>query len=383
MNRATHFILVLTVLTLLTGCWDRTEINDMAFVVATGVDKRKNEYSVTVQVPLPSSLGGAGSSGGGGGTSGEGPYYIAQGTGGNLRRGLEDIQSRLSRRLYFGHRRVIIIGEEMAKDGISEVLSAVFTQPQSRVSTFLLISKGEAVKLLESQPRMEQYSGEAIREMAKSSLNRTVLDALQNMNRPGIDTVVPVIEATGTIKEDKNGKEVSMTDFAVFKKDKLAFTTKQKESRAVLWLEQKMRKKTFPFETIKNKEISVQVIENTVNPSFQEVNGKPEFTLSVRVTAVLFENEPNLKIEDPKTYHFIIGKMEKAIKEEIKALLDHAHSEGADVYGFGWYLYRTHHQEWQDRWEKNWEQTLKEMKVTVKVNGDIQRTTNTGSIEKE
>ena len=83
---------------LLTGCWDRSEINDIAFVVATGVDKgAKDKFLYSVQVPLPSSMGGAGSSGGGGGTSGEGPYLVAQGIGGNERQGMEEIQTKLSR----------------------------------------------------------------------------------------------------------------------------------------------------------------------------------------------------------------------------------------------------------------------------------------------
>jgi len=378
------FILLVGSVFLLTGCWDRTEINDMAFVVATGVDKGpNNDYRVSVEVPLPSSMGGAGSRGGGGGTSGKEPFYVAQGTGGNTRMGLEDIQLRLSRQLYFGHRRVTIFGEDMAKLGITEILNAVFIQPQSRISTLILVSKGDAVNLLKTQPRMERYSGEAMREMAKTGLNMTVMDALEDLDRPGKDMIIPVVEPTGTLKRDPKGTEIIMQNFALFKGDKLAFMTNLKESLGILWLEKKMKRKSMPFSVEKDKQISVRIVDNNVKTRVRIVNGNPVFTLAIKATGILLENEPNLRLEDPETYHFTLSKMEKEIKNQIQTLLTHAHNEGSDVFGFGWYLYRNHHQEWEDNWGKNWEQHLKDLKVNVTVDADIQRSTNSGLIEKD
>jgi Ger(x)C family germination protein len=369
---------------LLTGCWDRSEINDIAFVVATGVDKgAKNKFLYSVQIPLPSSMGGAGSSGGGGGTSGEGPYLVAQGTGGNERQGIEEIQTKLSRRIYLGHRRVHIIGQSLAKAGISKSLNAIFTQPRSRISTFLLISNGDAVKLLKAQPRMEQYSGEGMREMSKNSLNMTARDALQDLYREGKDMIIPVVNTASTTKTDKSKKEVQMDSFAVFKEDKLAFSTNKDESAGILWLFEKMQKKSSSFPVAKNEELSVQIFEQQTEPKLKIVDGKPTFVLTVRTAGVLYENEANYRIEDPKTYRLIISKMENEIKEEIQAVLKHAHSQGVDVYGFGWYLFKNNHQEWEQNWKDNWRSTLPNLKVSVVVDADIQRTANIGINEKE
>lgn len=384
MMRKIRFLLILPCFSvLLTGCWDRTEINDNAYVVASGVDKgEKNKVRFSVQIPLPSSLGGAGSSGGGGGTSGEGPTLITQGTGKNIREAMEDIQIRLSRQLFFAHRRVIIIGEDLAKDGIAEVVRAVFMQPQSRLSTYLAISKGDAVKLLEAQPRMEQFSAEAIREMAKASSNRTVMDVLQDMQRPGKDPIVPVIETTGTLKQDDKGKEVVMRQFAVLKQDKLSFFTNEKETQGVLWLLGKMKKKSFTFSTMENKEITLQIIDNHVKTDLRMEAGKPVFELKIRATGTMLENEPNLRIEDPKTYYMIIRKMEKEIETNVNQILRHSLSEGIDFYGFGWHLYKNRYQSWEKEWKKEWERLLPQLKVKVIVDADIQRRMNSGKIEK-
>lgn len=382
MKQCVRILLFFCSLCLLTGCWDRTEINDMAFVVATAVDKAKNSrYLYSVQVPLPGAMGGAGSSGGGGGTSGKEPFIVEQGTGGNGRQGSKNLQAKLSRRLYFAHRRVLILGEEFAKGGIKSILSEVTIQPQSRISTFLIISKGEGYKILKSQPQMEQYSAEAIREMAKNSLNMTVKDVIEDVDRPGKDPVVPLVEKTGAIKKQSDGKELLMQDFAVFHDDKLAYTTSKKESLGVLWIKEKMQKKSLTFSTSKNEEITVQIIDNNIKTKVDIKNGKPIFNLIVRATGILMENEPDLRMEDPKTYLFVIQHLNKEIKSDILTALNHAHSKSIDIFGFGWNLYRNKNQQWESKWEKNWRSMLRDLQVNVHVDSDIQRMTNTGRKE--
>jgi Ger(x)C family germination protein len=384
MKKSGLLIIFFSLPLLLTGCWDRTEINDMAIVVATGIDKGdNNNYRFTVQVPLPSSLGGPGSSGGGGGTNGEGPFIVAQGSGKNFEQGINWIQSRLSRKLYFSHRRVLVIGENLAKEGIKGTLNAIFVQPQSRLSTFLLISKGDALNLLETQPRMEQFSGEALREMANNSINTTVLDVLQDLERPGKEVILPLAEKTGLISKEKNQNEVEVSSFALFKGDQLRFITNQTESLGVLWLLGKMNRKTFTFSISDGKEITVKIIEDHIKRDFHMEGSAPVFDLRISAEGTLLENESNLKLEDPETYQLVINKMKKEINKEVTSVLGHAHSQAVDLYGFGWYLYKLQQQLWVERFGEKWDMILPSLQVNVKVDADIQRMTNTGYVEKE
>lgn len=174
-----------------------------------------------------------------------------------------------------------------------------------------------------------------------------------------------------------------MQSFAVFKEDKLAFSTNKDESAGVLWLFEKMVKKSTSFPVAKNEQLSVQIFENQTKPQLTIVDGKPTFQLNIKAAGVLFENEPNYRIEDPKTYRFIIRKMESQIKKEVEGILTHAHSQGIDVFGFGWYLFKYHHQEWNQQWKNDWRNTLPNLKVTVKVDADIQRSASAGIVEKE
>ncbi|KKK38531.1 hypothetical protein WQ57_07970 [Mesobacillus campisalis] len=380
-NKKTFFFLMLILTTLLlTSCWDRREINDMAFVIATGYDKgnKKDSYLVSVQVPLISAMGGAGSSGGGGGTSGGNPYFVDGADGRNIRESNMNLQERMSRNLYFAHRRVVVFGEEIAKEGIKESLNLILIQPQSRISTYVLMSKGRAIDILNTPSRFEKLPGEAIREMAKNSIEVNVNDVIQQWESPGLEAVIPVIEKGNTEVKTETESEISMNKFAVMKDDKVIFTTNREEAGGVLWIKNKMRGKnvTFPF---KNKgEISLKIIQSKINKQFKMKAGRPAFTLKVNTTGILMENEPNVSLEDPQTYVKVIKEFEKVVEKQITSLLNHAHDEGSDIVGFGNYLYRTHNPSWEKRWKKDWRERLKELEFTVEVEGDIQRMTNTG-----
>src|SRR5690606_41119568 len=58
---------------LLTGCWDRQEINDVAFVLGKAIDREKDGYRVSVVIPLPGNMGGPS---GGSGSGGKKPYTV-------------------------------------------------------------------------------------------------------------------------------------------------------------------------------------------------------------------------------------------------------------------------------------------------------------------
>lgn len=126
----------------------------------------ENQFRTSVQIPLPGAMGGAGSTGGGGGTKG-GPYYIDSEIGRNIRESNDLLQRRMSRKNNFSHRRVIIIGEELARSGFKKTLDVLLDQPQSRITAYVLLTKGEALQILNAEPHLEKLSSEALRELSK------------------------------------------------------------------------------------------------------------------------------------------------------------------------------------------------------------------------
>lgn len=111
MNKIGKLLACILCVTTLAGCWDRTEINDLAFVIATGLDKEgENRFRASVQVPLPSAMGGP--NGGGGGTSGSEPYYVDSGFGRNVREADDDLQKECQDSFYFHIEESLFLGRK-------------------------------------------------------------------------------------------------------------------------------------------------------------------------------------------------------------------------------------------------------------------------------
>lgn len=364
---------------LLSGCWDRVEVNDLAYVIATGFDKlEENKFQVSVQVPLPGAMGGEGSSGGGGGTSG-GPYYVDSGIGRNVRESNDDLQQRMSRRLYFAHRRVLVLGEELARGGFKKTLDVVLEQPESRLSAYVLLTHGDAIHILNATPHFEKLPAEGLREMAKMGVGLTVKDLMVDIERPGKDSFVPVVETATTQNAESEDKkeEIKINEFGILSDDKLKFFTTAEETLGLLWLINEAAGNNYTFKVGDKDELNVNIQESKIRPSYNKNEQKPSFSLKIDVKAKMMQNEPALNLDDEDIYESVKAEMEKQIKEEILALLDHSHKEGSDIYGFGWYLFRHEHRQWED-WKDDWASLLADLEVNVEVEAEIKKTINPG-----
>ncbi|WP_456275295.1 Ger(x)C family spore germination protein [Bacillus sp. AK128] len=367
----------------LSGCWDRDEVNDVAYVIATGFDKiEENQLQVSVQVPLPGAMGEGG--GGGGGTSG-GPFYVDSGVGRNIRESNSDLQARMSRELYFGHRRVLVFGEKLARSGFEKSLDVVLEQPQSRLSSYVLLTKGSALEILNGTPHLEQLPAEAMREMAKSSDVTTVKDILIDLSRQGKDPVIPTVEIVQTQNGESEDKkdEYKIDGYGILKDDQLKFFTNKDESSGVRWLLEKYPGSDYTFSVGEKDELNVFIHEQTMKINSKIVNGKPTFTIDINVNAHTNQNEPNLDLEKQEDYDLATSKMGEQIKAEVTKILNHSTSEGIDMCGLGWHLYRNEIFLWEKELKNEWETLLPDLEINVKVTAEIERTINSGINVKE
>src|SRR5690606_3089106 len=107
-------LIAILFLSSLTGCWSRREVADLAIVVGLGIDKNEEgEYVVSVQVINPSET--ATSTMGGGYTTAATTYSTS---GKIVFEALRKLSKEAPRKLYLAHLRMIVIGEEVAKEGI-------------------------------------------------------------------------------------------------------------------------------------------------------------------------------------------------------------------------------------------------------------------------
>ncbi len=131
---------------LLTGCWDKVEIEDLAYVIAIGLDKTEGENLViTYQIANPE--------GGEGDTESEiisiqAPDFLSA----------RDLAvSFASREVVFTHANVLVISEEIARtDKLLNFVQPAITDRQLRRNLHVVISKEKAAEYIHNnQPTLE------------------------------------------------------------------------------------------------------------------------------------------------------------------------------------------------------------------------------------
>lgn len=324
---------------LLTGCWDRTEVNDVAFVMSSAVDKEgKKRYRTTVQIALPGQLGG--SKGGGGGTSGEKGYLIDSKTGETIRQSNSFQQKGISRRLNFSHRRTVLIGEDVAREGIEPFMDTLVRVPQNRITALIVVTKGPAGKLLASKTSLENFSGEAIRELAYRSMKnpRTLKNTINTILTEGVDVVLPVAELTkaNTTKGAKSEQTIRIDGLAVFSKNKLADFLYEGEAAGVLWAMDEAIEPEVSVESPEGKgQITVMFPQNhaKVTPIFE--GDKIRFRIKVHARGTVLENESNFELASNQQVQALEEKMRDAIVKDIKSGIRKLQTLHSDAIGFG------------------------------------------------
>lgn len=142
-------ILISAAASFLTSCYDRTEIDDLAYVIAMGIDKGKtNAIRLTLGMAMPT--GGGGGGGGGEEKSEAKGMLVTVIECPTIYAGLNMANSYVSKQINTSHAKIIVFSEEMAKEGMESHIHAIIRGREFRPNMYILISRGPAENFIES-----------------------------------------------------------------------------------------------------------------------------------------------------------------------------------------------------------------------------------------
>lgn len=374
MKRFAYPLAIAVVCLLLAGCWDRREINDLAFVTGTALDKEEDGYRLSVQFPLPSQLGGAGSSGGGGGTGGGSPVYNDSATGQTVREANDNLQSSLSRYLNYSHRRTIVVGEEAAKAGIAEVLDIMGRFPQNRLSAFFLVSKGKAQDVMNMEVSLEKMPAEMVRELAVQYFSnaKSIKDVVFALLEEGIDPTAPYIvrSKTNTGERGKPKDTIKVEGLAIFKHDRLVGFLKQDEAQALLMV---MNEALNPVITVPAPRgegyVSLRLLNFNAKIRHSFSGGAPQFDIFFDGKATISENNSKAKFFlDTNDMRKLDHAMNRQLEKQVSKAMAKLQNFGGDPVGFGNLLYHKAPSYWKKN-RKHWYEIFPQ--CTIKVHSSM------------
>lgn len=378
-RRLTLSLTILLTSTLLTGCWDRTETNDIAFVLTSSADLEDDgRYRVAYMFPLPGSMGGA--SGGSGGTSGNKSYYIDSEVGVTFREAISKLQKRTARRIFLAHRRTIVIGEKLAETGISSIFDAFPRSPENRMTTFLVATKGKGYDLLNTEPKFERFPAEVIRELTKSrqSMPTSTKEIGLTLSFKS-DPIMSYLEPMEGKAAAQPSKEIQLVGYVQFKGDRMVGIYKKQEANGLMWLRNHVKEQQFTFPASDDKLITVAVQggKTKITPKLQD--DKIIFDVVAEAQGIVQEDHSNEDLYRAEILRTIQDKFAEQIKNAIVASIKQMQKEGTDSAQLGLKVWRTYPKKWKEQFEGDWEHYFKEAEFHIVVKASIP---NTGVINR-
>ncbi|MEI2283079.1 MULTISPECIES: Ger(x)C family spore germination protein [Paenibacillus] len=355
---------------LLTGCWDREEINDVAFVIGIAADKEGDEYRSSLQIALPGQSGASGSEGGGGGTNGDKPWFILSNTDRTLRGTTLKGQKSLSRRIYYAHRRTILIGEELARDGVAPMLDLFTRYPLNRLSALPVVTRGEAHKVMDTDAPIEKFPSEMVRELCFLNMRnpRSLKTFIDSILDEGVDPFLPIASVSDSVPEGWKGAvtNIKLDGLAIFKKDKLVGMMDKAPADALILAMGEANEPEVMIKAPRGKgDMFIKLNENNSSLHPKIVNGKVSVTIQMYAKGVLVDNESDYGDRREKEILNLNEAVHRKIKEDIEEGVRLVQKKfKADIIGIGRSIHRQLPKEW-DKIKDRWEFLYPEVQVTV------------------
>lgn len=367
-------LLIAIVLSLsVTGCWDRKEVNDLALVMAQAIDlTADHQVRVSDQVAIPSKVGGS-TSGSGKGEGGK-SFYVVSGVGRTVSEADERVQEKLPRELYLPHLRVIVVGEDMAKSGMAQILDHYGRNPPNRLRSALLVAKGsDALTLLTTTYPLESISGEAIRKLERQLLgvNTTLLDYLIEASSIGSDQFTSAISLRAPVDASGQSGEQEAEGFAfehqaVFRELKLVGYLDTPESIALQMMKQHIRHIILTADVPKKGgTISVDLTQVKRRGRTIVKGNQVYIDYELSGSAMMTENTTGLDADNPKNIKVFQDALNQYIEQTSTSCIKTLATDfNADALGIGEMVYHQHPYDWE-RLKGNWYDHLKNVKYTV------------------
>lgn len=332
MKKFVLIIITLFILLISSGCYNYKEINDMAIVSSIGIDKdnKNDKYIVSAQIMNSKESE----------DSEDSQITVYTKEGDTVHEALRNITLKSPRKLYGNHLSKIVLSEDVAKEGIDNILDTFNRVTEVRNEFIITIVKedkaSDVLKVLtttESIPAEYVKLSLKIADKTSGLTYATKLDEFISLYlKKGIDPVVPVLKID---KKEKKGTTINnitttnpiskivIEDLAVTNKGKLETYLKNEEVIGYNFLRNQIQKMIIPVKCDdENNYVSILILKNKTKSNAAKKDNKYIINFNINSEAIITEYNCKKDLTDEKVIKELEKDTEKKIKRYIKKSLN-------------------------------------------------------------
>ena len=279
-----------------------------------------------------------------------------------------------------GQLRVILFGENMAKEGLDNGIHILKMNSEISNATYLAIVEGDLKELLEYSYENITDIGQHIYQLIEHNIenHHTVSSTLHEVNRDKLSLVrnysLPIIK-----KEEEN---IVISGIAFFNGGKIVGQLPSDDAFYILMIKDRTQngilQLILPDSTLKKPAsdstdglpIAIDSIASKQKLTLKDAS-LPEFDLTIKFDCRLMEIDADLSIDKPEIIEKLQQEINKKIESEIDRIIKYSQEVNSDIFNFGEY-YRAHVRN-ADIDKEMWNELYPQMKVNVTVKTTIIR----------
>ncbi|HET7657275.1 MAG TPA: Ger(x)C family spore germination protein [Bacillales bacterium] len=369
MKKWVHLTMIITLVFLLSGCWDQRYFKEVKLALASGFDLAKDGKLITT-ASLPNIS-----------KSPQGPgvesIQIVTVKADTPRQSRVKLDRKISKTFDSSKMRVLLFGKKIAKGGIYPLLDIFYRDPTSALNMNLGVVDGraeDAIRLpINGENKPSEYLSGILNSASRSTLigkEETIQGIAGRMLDPGQDVLLPYL------KVYKQRGIVDVVGLAIFNGDR--YTGKNLTSdESTLYLlmngyrgdvarltEKVLKNQSNHFKSFLTLEVKNQKIKKKVHV---DPNGRISADLSLKLSVRIIEY-PKDKLNHTKTVVFLDKKLTKILTERAEKVVKKLQKADCDGFGIGRRLMAYYRPTWD---EIDWNKTYPTIKIHSKVDVEI------------
>jgi len=383
MGRAARLLTAFIMLsTLLSGCWSRTEVNDIAIVTAIGLDRTKDGHlRISLLLAVPRTVG-ISTMGGGENKLENTSGWVVSEEGETIMDAIKELQKTLPRQIFYPHNQVIVIGERLARqEDVFTLIDFFQRYRQSQMRSYIMFTSREATDIMRYKPKFERLASEVLREENRTGVGLVVRlnEFILRYTEYGQDAYAPRVEIVPSeVKANPKEKHYNLviTGVGVMRGERLAGWLSSKEARGVLWLRDEIDNAVVTVDVPEERgggKISAELQNSHTRIRFVHARGSVQVVVQVAGELNIYEDQSRLTMRNSSSLAYIESLFETDIEERIQSSWRKSQKLRADFAGIGQQLYKQHPRLWKSTYQEGWNDMLPDIDMQVNVDINIGR----------
>jgi len=328
-------ILIITILILITGCYDNVELNELSIISGIGIDYANDEYLLTYEILNDNKSE----------NTGELLSDTISGTGKTISDAFCDVNNKTSKKDFFAHLKLLVLSESVINGHLKQITDYLIRDTDIRDEFLVIISNNNTPEEILSHNNFKY-------PVASEYIVKLINNEKYNNSLPTKEIYMNILSKLISKDSDIALNSISIIDDHLSLNDTYIFNGYNMVT--------KLDKHLSSLYTLLNKNNPGIEYTNNYNGEYFVINIcnvktdidvlSDKINITANLEAKILENNSNLNLKDSDTYNMLNQDFSKLIKEDILKFVKELQHYKSDILEFEKIYYKSHNKENKNLW---------------------------------